>query len=194
MHGYQVLPFCRGLHVAGVECVELLADGFPHRLLVALHFVAAFSQHAHEKSFAARKARHESVDRRIEALKQRSGDVPCCLCLHTDWLCAERLHEEADVLLVLLGVERAGGVNEQTAGQQTFPCFADNVALQSPALFHVLETPFVNGLRVLAEHSLAGTGHVAEHHVEHFARAAVVFGVVAGDNTVRMSPFHDVFC
>ena len=65
-----------------------------------------FAEHANEETFATRDTRDETVDGFIEAVKQRSSDIPFWLCLDTYHFGIVELAEHpADVLLVFLYIK-----------------------------------------------------------------------------------------
>ena len=91
-----------------------------------------------------------------------------------------------------MGVEGAGGVDEDTARFQTVPDVAHNFPLQLPAVFHILQAPFSYGSIVLAEHAFARAGHIGKNHVKLQLRFPVVTRIVVGHNHIRMTEFLDI--
>ena len=153
----------------------------------------SFPQHAHEESLAASDAGDEAVDGFVETVQQGTRDVPFGFDVNGYHLhVVVLLQEIADVLLVLLGVKGAGAVYQQTARVQTRPGVVDNLALQLPALLYVLFAPLTDGCFVLAEHTLARAGHIAENEVEHQLCSTVVLGVVVGDDMVFVAPLRHI--
>ena len=75
---------------------------------------------------------------------------------------------------------------------ETFPCVVNNLALQLPALLYILRTPLADGRFVLAEHTLARAGYIAEDEVELHLRLSIVLGIIVGDDVVLVAPLCDV--
>ena len=91
-----------------------------------------------------------------------------------------------------MGIEGAGGVDEDAARFQTAPDVAHDFALQMPAVVHILQAPFCDGSIVLAEHAFARARHIGENHVELKLRLLVVTWIIVGDNHIRMTEFLNV--
>ena len=148
------------------------------------------AQHGKEQTLATAHARQETIHRSLAL--QCARYVPLRFDGHIHEVGAQLLGYPCHVLLVLMRVERAGRVDEQTARSQTAPHVADYLALQSPAVLHVLQTPLLACALVLAEHSLARAGHVGENGVEQYVRLAVVAWVVVGYDHVLMTELLQV--
>ena len=91
-----------------------------------------------------------------------------------------------------MGVEGAGGVDQQSAGQQAGPNVGKDGPLQRGTLLHVGRAPLADALGVLAKHALAGARHVGEDEAEAEAGALVVDGVVVGHDDFGVAKLHDV--
>ena len=111
---------------------------------------------------------------------------------YREWFGSQFLHHPADVLFVLLRVERASAVDEQPPVVEARPCVADNVALQLPAFLYILRAPFTDGSYVLAEHALSGARHIAEDEVELQFRLTIVVWIIVGNDMVLIAPFGRV--
>ena len=148
------------------------------------------AQHGKEQTLATAHARQETIHRSLA--RKRPCYVPLRFDGHVHEVGAQLLGYPCHVLLVLMRVERAGRVDEQTTRSQTVPHVADYLALQSPAVLHVLQTPLLACALVLAEHSLARAGHVGENGVELYVRLAVVARVVVGYDHVLVTELLQV--
>ena len=93
-----------------------------------------------------------------------------------------------------MGVERAGGVDEQSASPQTGPHVLHDAALQLPAFLHMLFAPLGYRPGILAEHALAGAWHVGEDDIEHEGAAAIVGRIVVGHDDVGVPKLLYVLC
>ena len=71
-----------------------------------------------------------------------------------------------DLLFVLAGLERAGGIDERPAARKQPRGVVQNGALPCGAVRHVLRAPLPDGDRILAEHALARTGSIDEDLIE----------------------------
>ena len=133
----------------------------PLRLLTGwLLGLALLAQHRHEEPLATRLAWQEPVA--AMAAQELLGDVPFRQGGHRHTLRAQRAANPVDIFLILMGVERAGGVDEQSASPQTGPHVLHDAALQLPAFLHMLFAPLGYRPGILAEHALAGAWHVGE--------------------------------
>ena len=78
------------------------------------------------------------------------------------------LQECRHLSLVLLGCKGAGGIHQLPARGQHSGCTVQNFCTQLSTLLHQRFTVLLTGHRLLAEHSLAGTGRVHQHPVKKF--------------------------
>ena len=148
----------------------------------------------HKQPFATTRAGNEPINRLVEALKQRTRDVPFGLdALYGQHLGSQFLHEVADVLFVLLRIKGTGTIYYQATFLQALPGVTDYFTLQSPTLLHVLRAPLADGGRILAEHAFARTGNVAEDEGKPHPALDEVAGVEVGDAVVLVAPLADVF-
>ena len=158
----------------------------------ALSTVHLFAQRANKQPFSLCDAGDKPIDGGIKAGKQRTSDVPRGFCGDVEGFCVKLLYDPTHVLLVLLGVKGTRTVDHDAAGIQTFPGVADNLPLQTPTFLDILQTPFADGGRILAEHPFARARYVAENQVELRLRLLKVARVIVGDDAIRCSPFRDI--
>ena len=166
-----------------------LTVGAARRRQTALR-LAMLAQHGKEQSLASAHTRQETIHRSFAL--QCACYVPFRFDGHIHEVGAQLLGYPRHVLLVLMRVERAGRVDEQTTRSQTVPHVADYLALQSPAVLHVLQAPLLACALILAEHTLARAGHVGENGVELYVRLAVVARVVVGYDHVLVTELLQV--
>ena len=109
-----------------------------------------------------------------------------------EYLGIEGVAYPAHIFLVLFRIKGTRTIYEQTTRLETCPGIVYNLALQAPALLHILQAPFADGGWILAEHALARAGYIAENHVVLRFRLAEILRVTVGDDAIRPAPFRDV--
>ena len=118
--------------------------------------------------------------------------MPFLLSRYDHRFCIQLIKYPAYILFILFSVKGAGTIDEDATRIQTFPRVCYNLTLQSPAFFNVLQTPFADGGRILAEHPLARAWNVAEDDVKMCLCLSKVTGIVVGDDCLWPAPFRDV--
>ena len=178
------------LHVGCLHRSSLLATSSARRFpVVLLHgsliSVAMLAEHGKEESFATAHSRQEAISGYVAYDGWRYA--PLRLNRQTEDVSTKLRGYPLHVLLILVRIKRTRGIDEQSAGTQTRPDVAYYLALQSPAVVDVLTAPFRYGSLVLAEHSLAGAGHVGKDGVKHDACLAVIAWIIVGYDDVFMT-------
>ena len=120
-------------------------------------------------------------------------DTPGPVVVHGHNIRSEALRHPLDVFLVFLGVEGAGGVDEQPSGFECIPDIHENSPLPLRTFAHRRQAPLVARLLILAEHSFSGARCIHQNTIEQVgAQLAVLGGCVVGDHGVAVAPFLDV--
>ena len=145
---------------------------------------AGFAQCANKQPFAFGEAWDEAIDGRVETFEQRTRDAPFGFCGDDQRLCTVFLHDPTYVFFVLFCIIGTRTIYKDASGVQTLPGISDYLPLQPPTFLHVLQTPLADGIRILAEHTLARARYVAEDNVKLRLRLAEITGVVVGDDAI----------
>ena len=126
-----------------------------------------------------------------------TGETVCYsprrIATNRQYFSTETLGNPLSVLLVLLRVERAGGVDKYAAWLECFPDIHEDRALSFCTHLDIPQAPFFACCRVLTEHTFAGTWCVHEHTIKQIRCAfAEVLGFVESDDGIAVAPFLDV--
>ena len=97
-----------------------------------------------------------------------------------------------DVFFIFLCVISTSAIYQYAARFQTRPDIRNNPPLPLPTDFHILRAPLAYGNRVFAEHTLTGTGHVRQYHVEEIFQRCKVRRVAIGNHHIGMPPLGQI--
>ena len=131
---------------------------------------------------------------RVEMVTTTSFDnAPRRIIIQGQHIGSETLRHPFDILLVLLLIEGAGRINEQSVGFEGVPDVHQNLTLSLGTTAYRLRTPFVSGLMILAEHAFSRTGSVHQYAIEQMTAFIPEFigGIMRYDG-VSVAPFLDV--
>ena len=98
----------------------------------------------------------------------------------------------AHILLILMHIEGAGGIDKQTTGAQQLPCICDDIALQLCTLVHIRQAPPGHSVFVFTEHALARTGHIGEQHIKGESCGQEIFRIVVGHHHIHIAILLDI--
>ena len=100
-------------------------------------------------------------------------------------LAAQFAANPSGVVFVLVAIEGAGAVDEQSAGLEYVPSVGKDVPLPLLAVRHIRQAPLLPCPFVLAEHAFAGTGHIGQEDVRLSCQGPELCRVVLGDDAPR---------
>lgn len=76
------------------------------------------------------------------------------------------LQPMCDDVLIFLAIEGAGGIDEPSSRPKHADSRPDNISLAERACLHMLGRPFLDRVRIFAEHPFAGAGRIQHNAVE----------------------------
>ena len=153
--------------------------------------VVRFSNHSQRKSLATCAMGPKPTDR--QRPRQRTADSPRLGRIDRQHLGAEGIREGVEIVLVLLRIERARRINEQSARTKRRPNVMHNATLPSGAEPHRLQTPLRPRRRRLTKHPLARARHIGHNEVETVRQPTEIFRVSLGHDHARGTPLGHVF-
>ena len=153
--------------------------------------VVRFSDHSQRKSLATCAMGPKPTDR--QRPRQRTADSPRLERIDRQHLGAEDIREGLEIVLVLLRIERARRINEQSARTKRRPDVMHNATLPSGAEPHRLQTPLRPRRRRLTKHPLARARHIGHNEVETVCQPTEILRVSLGHDHARGAPLGHVF-
>ena len=101
--------------------------------------IVCLAYHRHKQSLTAGDTGDEAIYGALQFGQQRGRDVPFRLCLYRQQFAAKSAQYPEDIFFVLMQVERACAIDQQSSRLQSRPHVSNDLTLQLAAFHHVLE-------------------------------------------------------
>ena len=121
-----------------------------------------------------------------------SGDLPAFLHRYRKNFRSQFAGNPGHIVFVFFPIISTCAVNQQSARLETGPDVTQNALLTLPAQTDIVHAPFFDGHGIFTEHSFTRTGNIGEDDVEHRSQWREICRIIAGHNSGRVSPFHQI--